>query len=183
MFFKKRIVNSSSCIKIFLNNENLRNTIIWLWGNLGKKKYYIPNEINITKTFLFINFLTFKYFYFKYCVLFSILLRNSIYGLIRGFKSYLTVKGLGFKLLIEDKHTIKFYIGYSHSINYKIPNNVKIDILPKKLKALRVFTNDWQYTKEIVYRLKKFRKPNNYKFQGIFGYKETYKLKNNKKKI
>ncbi len=181
MLIKSRIIYNSSSVKILLNNENENKTIVWLLGELGEKKYYIPNEINIVKNSFFIKFITNKYFYFKYCVLFFILVRNSIYGLMRGFKSYLLVRGLGYKIALAGD-CLTFKIGFSHSISYKIPSNIKINVLPKKLRALRIFGNDYQQVKEISSHLKSFRKASAYKYQGIFFHKEKKKLKDSKKK-
>lgn len=180
-FFKYRTIFNSAIYNIQFNNENVNKTVVWLSGSLGQKKYYIPNEINIKKNSLFISFLTCKYFYFKYCVLYQILIRNDIYGLMRGFKSYLVVRGLGFKISLLN-NVIVFRLGFSHNINYEIPNDIKITILPKKLKAIKIFSNDYQKVKEITSRIKSFKKPNSYKNQGIFTFKEKRKLKDSKKK-
>lgn len=178
---QKILFNSPGNISILLSNKHLYKTVLWLNGNLGKKKYIIPNEINVVNNKEFLTISTYKYFYYKFCVLYYILLRNDIYGVIRGFKVYLLVKGLGYKVSI-DNNILTLRLGFSHNITYKIPSGITITILPKKLKAFKIFGSDFQLIKEVSVRLKNFKKPNNYKIQGIFFYREKKKLKDSKKK-
>jgi large subunit ribosomal protein L6 len=113
--------------------------------------------------------------------LYAILLRNNIYGYLRNFKNYLLIKGLGYKVKLEN-NILNFKLGYSHNILYPIPEGISINILPKKLKALKIVGSDCQLVKEVSIRIKNFKKPNSYKVQGIFFYKEKKKLKDSKKK-
>jgi large subunit ribosomal protein L6 len=114
-------------------------------------------------------------------VLYSVLLKNTVYGCIRGFKSYVVIKGLGYKLM-QSKSNIQLRLGYSHNIVYQPPSGISISVLPKKSKALKIFGVDYQQVKEVVARLKSFKKNSVYKYQGVYSYKEKVKLKDSKKK-
>jgi large subunit ribosomal protein L6 len=100
---------------------------------------------------------------------------------MRGFKAYLLIKGLGFKLLKKGGSTI-FKLGFSHNIVYFPPLNIEIHILPRKSKSLIIKGISYQFVNEIGSLIKRFRKPNAYKRQGIFSYKQKIGLKDPKKK-
>jgi len=183
MGFKSRFVFFSSSCHVLLNNKNFFKTVIWVMGILGKKKYYILNNINIKSCGGVLLLKSYNYLYFKYCVLYSILIKNTIYGLMRPFKSYVLIKGLGFKLsYLGGGNIINFKLGYSHNIKYYVSNFLKIDILPKKAKAFCVIGVDYQKVKESVARIKAFKKNNSYKYRGIYDFGRSYFFKNNKRK-
>lgn len=143
--------------------------------------YVLSNEINIKTSANSVNFLTFKPSYFKNCGSFHTVLRNDIYGFLRNFKSWLVVKGLGFKVFTSE-NTINFKIGFSHNVVYSLPSGIKISVLPKKSRAFCISGSDYQIVKEITARIRNFKKPSSYKNQGIFFFGENRKLKDSKKK-
>lgn len=123
-------------------------TVLWIVGILGKKKYYLLNDVNIFISKILIKFLTFKCYSYNLCVLYSVLLRNDVYGFLRGFRCYLIVKGLGFKIM-SAHNEILFKIGFSHEIVYKVPYNLKMETFSRKQKALKIFGVDYQFLKEV----------------------------------
>jgi large subunit ribosomal protein L6 len=100
---------------------------------------------------------------------------------MRGFKKYLRVKGLGFKIF-KEKNLLKFQLGYSHFIFYSAPLFLKFDILGSKLRILKVTGLDLISVNQASFLIKTFRKPGTYKQKGIYFTREVVKLKAGKKK-
>ena len=54
------------------------------------------------------------------------LVMNMIKGVSEGFKKTLQIQGVGYKAQIQGK-TLKLNVGFSHPVEYAIPDDVKID--------------------------------------------------------
>lgn len=54
------------------------------------------------------------------------LLANKIYGSQKLFEKKINIVGLGYKAQISGKNMV-FSLGYSHKINYVLPDNVSVD--------------------------------------------------------
>jgi large subunit ribosomal protein L6 len=109
--------------------------------------------------------------------LYKSLIKLKIKGILQGFKLNLFLKGLGFKAFIENNILI-LKLGYSHSIDIIIPENIKIINQTNKL----IFTsNDWLFLTKYVHQIKNFKKPEPYKGKGLLLKNETIILKEGKK--
>jgi len=96
-----------------------------------------------------------------------------------GYLVILELNGVGFRLKLEG-NTLKFYLGFSHIKEYKIPNNIFVKIGNKKETELHLFGYDKQYLCQIAAQIKLLKKPDMYKGKGIFFFNETLVLKQGK---
>lgn len=88
-----------------------------------------------------------------------------------GYRAF-DVEGFRNKLLL-------LKLGYSHSIYFKIPKDLKIICL--KLTKLFVSGNSYQQITQTAALIRSYRKPEPYKGKGILYYNEKITLKEGKK--
>lgn len=107
------------------------------------------------------------------------LIYNTRKGLTNGFKKYLEVVGIGYKLSSSEK-TLRLDLGFSHPVFFNIPLDIEIET--KKNRFLKVYGTDMNQVTQIASRLKIFKKPDVYKGKGVRYKKEILLLKQGKKK-
>lgn len=112
------------------------------------------------------------------------LANNAVVGVTEGFKKEMDVVGVGYKADVQGTK-ILFSLGYSHPIEYKLPEGIEA-------KAERVNTktsiNQYQTTLtlsgidrqklgQVAAELNRLRKPDAYKGKGIRYADKIYRLK------
>lgn len=95
------------------------------------------------------------------------------------YRKLLFFKGLGFKVSSEQKNLISLKLGYSHLINYKIPNAINFII---KDNTLLLESNDKVLLGDITHKIQDLKEPNIYKGKGIWQKYQICNLKEIKKK-
>ncbi|MBI4455730.1 MAG: 50S ribosomal protein L6 [Acidobacteria bacterium] len=114
------------------------------------------------------------------------LLANAVAGVTRGFRRELDVLGIGFKAELK-KDTVLFSLGYSHSIEYAIPEGIKITVekatktLQNYVGTIMVEGSDRQKVGQVAADIRSLRPPDPYKGKGIRYVGEQIKLKVGKK--
>lgn len=103
---------------------------------------------------------------------------NLMWGLEKYFFKQLILVGIGYKVQLE-KDKLVFRLGLSHSVEYKIPVNIKI--LNPKNQNLVIYGTDLQSVTQTACQLKKLKSPEPYKGKGICYLHEKLKLKDGKK--
>lgn len=103
---------------------------------------------------------------------------NLMWGLEKYFFKQLLLVGIGYKVQLENEKLI-FRLGLSHSVEFKIPSNIKI--LNPKNQNLVVYGTDLQLVTQTACQLKKLKNPEPYKGKGICYLNEKLKLKDGKK--
>lgn len=163
-------------INITINKNNLI-----IKGPLGSVNLNIMSSIYIfikNKNIL----LNFNNLYLKrkkksFLNLYESLINLKIKGILQGFKLNLFLKGLGFKAFIEG-NILVLKLGYSHSINVIIPENIQIINQTNKL----IFnSNDWLFLTKYVHYIRNFKKPEPYKGKGLLLKNENIVQKEGKK--
>lgn len=92
------------------------------------------------------------------------LINNAIEGVTNGFSKILILEGVGYKASMKGSSLI-LNLGYSHDIEYKQPDGVKIEVLePTKVK---ISGGDKQRVGQVAADIREFRKPEPYKGKGI----------------
>lgn len=108
--------------------------------------------------------------------------------LIKDFKTIsfkkLNLIGIGYKVFeINSKcykfRLLHFKLGYSHSIYYKIPKFLNINI--RQANKLFISGNDFNLVSDAASVIKDYRLPDPYKGKGILYFNESLKLKEGKK--
>lgn len=97
------------------------------------------------------------------------IIANLIKGVSSGFERELEINGIGYKAEAKDGYII-FNIGYSHQINFKLPDGIVAEI-KKNLVILSGIDKD--RLGETAASIRALRLPEPYKGKGI-KYKEEY---------
>ena len=93
------------------------------------------------------------------------LVANSVEGVTKGFTRELEIVGVGYKAEVKGKSVV-FALGYSHPINFPIPDGIAVG-LDAKAGKLTVSGADRQKVGQMAAEIRKLRVPDPYKGKGI----------------
>ncbi|KAK8802173.1 hypothetical protein WA158_002595 [Blastocystis sp. Blastoise] len=91
-------------------------------------------------------------------------LNKNIQGVINNYSINLKLNGIGFKYIIKDNKNLLLRLGYSHYINYIIPNNIYIQTINET--ELMLISNDYNLLHKTASNIRNFKKPDFYKGNG-----------------
>ena len=92
------------------------------------------------------------------------LLNNAIIGADKGYEKTLELVGVGYRAALKGSQ-LNLQLGFSHDINFDIPNNIKVAI--EKQTIIKISGVDKQEVGMIASKIKSFRPPEPYKGKGI----------------
>jgi large subunit ribosomal protein L6 len=107
------------------------------------------------------------------------LTRNMVAGVSQGFRKNLEINGVGYRAAVQGK-TLQLQLGYSHDVNYPIPEDVTIKC--EKPTSISISGRDKQRVGQVAAEIRAFRQPEPYKGKGIKYDDETILRKEGKKK-
>ena len=107
------------------------------------------------------------------------LLNNAIIGTSKGYSKTLELSGVGYRASIKGKQ-LNLQLGFSHDINFDIPDSVKITV--EKQTIVKISGSDNQEVGMIASKIKSFRPPEPYKGKGIKEQGQYILRKEGKKK-
>lgn len=108
------------------------------------------------------------------------LIFSMIVGVTQGFKKKLNLFGIGYKVTIEENNILKLYLGFSHPIFYKLPDTIKVKLLPQN--EIVLMGMDKQLVGQVAANIRSYRTPEPYKGKGIRYFNEKVLIKEAKKK-
>ena len=106
------------------------------------------------------------------------LINNAVIGSVKGYEKILELVGVGYRASIKGNQ-LNLQLGYSHEINFDIPDGIKIAV--EKQTTLKISGFDKQLVGSIASKIKTLRKIEPYKGKGIRE-KGQYVLKKEGKK-
>jgi large subunit ribosomal protein L6 len=106
-------------------------------------------------------------------------LANMVTGVTRGYEKKLDLVGVGYRAAVQGK-TLSLTLGYSHLINFPIPDGVTIEA-PTQTEIL-VKGIDRQRVGQTAADIRSFRPPEPYKGKGVKYSDEKITIKEAKKK-
>ena len=104
---------------------------------------------------------------------------NIINGVSTGFSKTLELNGTGYRASVAGT-VLKLQLGYSHDINYQIPQDVKIECPKQNIIKLTSF--DKEKLGAAAAKIRSYRKPEPFKGKGIKYSNEYIFRKEGKKK-
>ncbi|MFP6736733.1 MAG: 50S ribosomal protein L6 [Rhodospirillales bacterium] len=110
---------------------------------------------------------------------FRSLAHNVVQGVHEGFTKQLQINGVGYRAQLQGNNLI-LQLGYSHEINYPVPDGVKIDC-PSQTE-INITGADKQLVGSVAAKIRSFRPPEPYKGKGIKYKDELIVRKEGKKK-
>jgi large subunit ribosomal protein L6 len=93
------------------------------------------------------------------------LVANNVEGVTKGFTRDLEISGVGYKAEVKGK-SVMFSLGYSHPIDFPIPDGIAVAIDAKAGK-MTVTGADKQKVGQTAAEIRKLRVPDPYKAKGI----------------
>ncbi len=107
------------------------------------------------------------------------LINNAIIGASKGYEKILELTGVGYRAALKG-NTLNLQLGFSHDINFKIPDGVKINV--EKQTILKISGTDKQQVGMVAAEIKSIRPPEPYKGKGIKEQGQYIMRKEGKKK-
>lgn len=92
------------------------------------------------------------------------LVNNMVKGVSDGFMKKLEIQGVGFKAAVQGK-SVTMNLGYSHPINYPIPDQVKVTV--EENTKITIEGPDRQKVGQVASELRGFYPPEPYKGKGV----------------
>ena len=163
-------INIPDDIKISLNNNTIN-----FEGKLGKSMTTLPDGILIDMKDNLLHF-TGENKALLGTVYANV--KNEIIGNTKGFEKRLELIGTGYKANVSGK-TLVLSLGYSHDINFKIPEGITIKV---EKNIVSVTGTSKQLVCQVAAEIKSFRKPEPYKGKGVRYEGEKVYRKEGKKK-
>jgi large subunit ribosomal protein L6 len=105
--------------------------------------------------------------------------QNLVTGVTDGFVKVLEITGVGYRAQAQGKN-LKLQLGYSHDVNYKVPEGV--DIKTPDQNTVEISGIDRQQVGQVAAEIRRWRKPEPYKGKGIKYRGEFIFRKEGKKK-
>jgi large subunit ribosomal protein L6 len=103
---------------------------------------------------------------------------NLVTGVSEGFKKELEITGVGYRAQIQGK-VLKLALGYSHDVEYAIPDGV--EIVCAKPTEIAISGIDQQQVGQVAAEIRDWRPPEPYKGKGV-RYKGEYIFRKEGKK-
>ncbi len=107
------------------------------------------------------------------------IISNTINGVSNGFTKTLELNGTGYRASVSGSK-LKLELGYSHDINFDIPNDVKIECPKQNIIKLTSFNKE--KLGAAAAKIRSYRKPEPFKGKGIKYSDEYIYRKEGKKK-
>ena len=106
------------------------------------------------------------------------LINNAVIGSVNGYEKVLELVGVGYRAALKGNQ-LNLQLGYSHDINFEIPDGIKIAV--EKQTTLKITGFDKQLVGTVASKIKSLRKIEPYKGKGVRE-KGQYILKKEGKK-
>ncbi len=92
------------------------------------------------------------------------LINNMVKGVSDGFVKKLEIQGVGFKAIVQGNN-VNLVLGYSHPINYPIPEQIKVTVLEGT--KLTIEGPSKQVVGQVAAELRSYYPPEPYKGKGV----------------
>src|SRR6266545_691176 len=92
------------------------------------------------------------------------IINNMVKGVSEGFVKKLEIQGVGFKAAVQGK-TVNLSLGYSHPINYPIPDQIKVTV--EENTKLTIEGPDKQVVGLVAAEIRSYYPPEPYKGKGV----------------
>tara|TARA_B100000927_G_C16178835_1_gene354513 strand:+ start:39 stop:572 length:534 start_codon:yes stop_codon:yes gene_type:complete len=159
----------------------IENNIIFAKGKLGELSFNFKSDakVEIKDNLVIVDKSSNSIVHQKMWGTIRSRINNIINGVSNGYEKELQLNGVGYKATQKGK-TLELLLGYSHPINFNIPDDLKIEV-PKPTE-IKISGIDKQKVGQVAANIRSFRKPEPYKGKGIKYKDETIKRKEGKKK-
>jgi len=164
-------INIPTNVKVTLNDQDLKVT-----GTFGELNQKIPNSILVNQldSKLIVTVKKVDKITNALHGLFRSLINNMVKGVSETFTITLLLQGVGYRGNIE-KDKLILSLGYSHSINFIIPETIKVKVIQNTTLKLTGYNK--QELGLFASKIRSWRTPEPYKGKGIRYENEIIKRK------
>lgn len=106
-------------------------------------------------------------------------IKNMVKGVNEEYKKELIIEGVGYKAAVQGDKVV-LNIGFSHPVELKIPNGIKVEIEKEKIAVSGI---DKESVGEFAATIRAQKKPEPYKGKGIRYVNEIIRRKEGKKAL
>ncbi|MBW2740140.1 MAG: 50S ribosomal protein L6 [Deltaproteobacteria bacterium] len=93
------------------------------------------------------------------------LVANMVTGVNKGFERVLEINGIGYRATLSGNHRIVFNLGYSHPIDFDLPEGISASI--EKNNIIKLSGIDKEQLGHLSAAIRRLRPPEPYKGKGI----------------
>lgn len=104
--------------------------------------------------------------------LYRSLINNIVKGVSSGFSKRMEIRGVGYRGSMKGR-TLELNLGFSHLVNYEVPEGVDVVFDDKSQTVFTVSGADKQLVGEVSANIRSYRSPEPYKGKGI-RYEDEY---------
>lgn len=110
--------------------------------------------------------------------LYRSLINNMVVGVSEGYKIVQELVGVGYKAS-HNGQVLELALGYSHSIFFEIPGEVKLETITERGKnpTIVLESHDKQLVGQVAAKIRSLRKPEPYKGKGVLFKGEVIRRK------
>ncbi len=94
------------------------------------------------------------------------LINNAVEGVTKGWTRDLEIVGIGYRAELKGKNIVVFSLGFSHPIEYPLPEGITVAVDPKQTR-LTVTGIDRQKVGQVAAEMRSLRPPDPYKNKGV----------------
>ncbi|MGI9103905.1 MAG: 50S ribosomal protein L6 [Terriglobales bacterium] len=94
------------------------------------------------------------------------LINNAVEGVTKGWTRDLEIVGIGYRAELKGKSVVVFSLGYSHPIEYPLPEGITVAVDPKQTR-LSISGIDRQKVGQVAAEMRGLRPPDPYKNKGV----------------
>ncbi len=94
------------------------------------------------------------------------LIQNMVTGVAKGFSKILEINGVGYRVQVQG-NKLNLSLGYSHPIEYKLPEGITAKLDDEKKNLLTISGIDKQLVGQVSAEIRGFRPPEPYLGKGI----------------
>ena len=94
------------------------------------------------------------------------LINNAVEGVTKGWTRDLEIVGIGYRAELKGKNIVVFTLGFSHPIEYPLPEGITATVDPKQTR-LSVSGVDRQKVGQVAAEMRSLRPPDPYKNKGV----------------
>ncbi len=92
------------------------------------------------------------------------LVNNMVTGVSQGYSRQLELNGVGYRVALTDNNTLKFNLGFSHDVIFKLPAGITAQVAQNIITISGI---DKQLVGQVAANIRKLKKPEPYKGKGI----------------
>ena len=104
------------------------------------------------------------------------LINNAVEGVTKGWTREMEIVGIGYRAELKGKTVVVFSLGFSHPIEYPLPDGITVAVDPK-LTRLTISGIDRQKVGQVAAEMRALRPPDPYKNKGVRYHGERLKKK------